>query len=301
MIRRAWLALILAALSGRVAAQQVEISLPVAVAPTAHSIVPVVGAALAAPVAPALRPLPLPAAVPLLSAIAAFPVARALPISAAAAVPQVPLAVLVQAGAGVARAGGLASRVPRLRPLRLVIAGPPGSGKGTYAARISAEYGPVPISAGGLLRVYAKDHPDIAAIMNAGDLVPAGLVVSLVRDRLAQEDVRRRGFILDGFPRRQEEARALMQMLRETGTQLDGVLFLDVPEAELLRRILARNRGADDNETTFRERMRVYREETLPVYDYLRRVAPFLSPSVAAGDIDTAYGEVRRALDSLPR
>ncbi|MBI4349372.1 MAG: nucleoside monophosphate kinase [Elusimicrobia bacterium] len=261
------------------AAAQVQVAVPVRLAPVA---------------APA--PVPAPAAaIPKLSSL---PILSALPVASVAAVPLVPRAIVAPTVG--ARAQPLAGALRPSRRLRLVITGPPGSGKGTYSARIEQEYGPVAISAGALLREYARDKPELQAIMNRGELVPSELIVALMRARLAQDDVRDRGFILDGFPRRAEEARALEAILDELGTPLDAVVFLEVPESELLRRILARGR-ADDNETTFRERMRVYRDETLPVLELLRARAPFLTPSVAAGNAERAYVEVRRAIEGLSR
>ena len=245
-------------------------------------------------VAPNVSPVVLPfVPLPTLQAIGA---ASVLPQSSVASIPVI--SRVVSATPRVARASGLAGAATPARPLRLAITGPPGSGKGTYAKRLETEYGAVHISAGALLRVYAEAHPSVKEIMDKGELVPAELVIRLIRERLSQDDVRAKGFILDGFPRRLEEARALAEILDGLGMPIDAVVFLDVPEAELLRRVLARGRD-DDNEATFRERMRVYREETVPVFEALRARAPFLSPSVASGDPDAAYAEVRRAVDSV--
>lgn len=278
LYRKALLPAALAAFSAAGAAAQVQ-------APVRSPAAPVVVAPVAAPALP-------------LASLSSLPSLSAFPLAAQARVPRVPSPIA--AGRAVAAARGVAQALPARRALRLVITGPPGSGKGTYSKRISEDYGPVHISAGALLRAYAADRPELRAVMERGDLVPAELVVGLVRERLQAEDVRRSGFILDGFPRRVEEAKALAAMLAELGTPLDAVVFLDVPREELLRRILARGRS-DDTEATFRERMRVYREETLPVLELLRGRGPFLAPSVASGDPETAYLEVRRSLELLPR
>lgn len=181
--------------------------------------------------------------------------------------------------------------------LRLLITGPPGSGKGTYAQKIAKDYGVLHISAGELLRVKAKSDPVLAAIMNRGDLVPAEVVIAAVKERLAQPDVRERGYILDGFPRRLVEAREFKAMLAQ-GEALDGAIHLDVPEAELLRRILSRGR-ADDTEAVFHNRMKVYRSETKPAIKEAVRGVPVLKPDVRGPDIETNYAKVKAMLEAL--
>jgi adenylate kinase len=154
----------------------------------------------------------------------------------------------------------------------------------------------VHVSVGDLLRAYAKAHPEVAAIMASGRLVDSSLVLRVVRERLSQPDIQKHGFLLDGFPRRQEEAAALAEML---GTNaVDGVIVLDVPETELLRRILARGR-ADDHEDVFRERMRIYREQTLPAVERFKASSPVLAPSVTGSDIAGNYARVKAALGGL--
>ncbi len=88
------------------------------------------------------------------------------------------------------------------RPLRLLITSPPGSGKSTYAERIAKDYGVVHVNAGALLREKAKNDPDLAAVINRGELVAPAVVVAVIKERLAQSDVQSKGYILDGFPRR---------------------------------------------------------------------------------------------------
>lgn len=181
-------------------------------------------------------------------------------------------------------------------PLRLIITGPPGSGKGTFSDKISAEYGVPHISVGELLREHAKTHPAVAKIMQQGKLVDTSLVLAIVRERLRQPDVRSRGFLLDGFPRRQEEAEALQKLLGPEG--IDGVISLDVPDEELLRRILARGR-ADDSEPVFQERMKIYREQTVPAVEVFTKSTPMLTPEVKDSDIATNYAKVKESLKSL--
>ncbi|MBI4423208.1 MAG: nucleoside monophosphate kinase [Elusimicrobia bacterium] len=185
-------------------------------------------------------------------------------------------------------------------PLGLILMGPPGSGKGAMSARLSSDFGLAHVSSGDLLRERAKTDPRVAEDILRGRLVPVEVVAEVVEERLAREDARLRGFILDGFPRRLEEAEALLGMSRRLGLRLDALLRLEAPEDELLRRVLARGRP-DDTETVFRNRMRDYRALTAPVYGFLASWVPLLAPDVAAPDVEAAYRSVKRAVLSLPR
>lgn len=252
-------------------------------------------AALAAgPARAQVRPVPVEA--PLAAApsvlLPALPALSApLPVLQAARLPApAPLAELP-------RLQGLPANEPAAalgRPLRLVIAGPPGSGKGTHSKRLARDFGVVHVSAGDLLRERAKTDPALDEIMRRGQLVPADVVVRLVEERLAQPDARERGFVLDGFPRRLVEAEALERM----GLALDALILLDVQEEELLRRIRGRGRS-DDSEAVFRGRMKVFREETGPAIERLKARLPVVAPDLSAPDIDTNYGRVRAALETL--
>lgn len=181
------------------------------------------------------------------------------------------------------------------RPVRLIITGPPGSGKGTYSKLLSKDYGVPHISVGELLRAHARTHPEVAALMAQGRLVDTGLVLAVVRERLAQPDVKERGFILDGFPRRVVEARALKAML---GPEVvDAVIALDVSEPELLRRILARGRP-DDTAEAFQERMRIYREDTVPAAAMFRSAGKVLAPEVTASSAETNYARLKAEFEA---
>jgi adenylate kinase len=177
-------------------------------------------------------------------------------------------------------------------PLRLILAGPPGSGKSTFAARLAEDFGLAHVSVGDLLRKKAGSDPGLAAVMARGELVPSGVVMSVVSERLSRPDARR-GFILDGFPRRLEEARSLKSL-----SPVDAMIRLDVPEGELLRRILARGR-ADDTEEVFRRRMRVFREETLPALRALKGEVEVLRAEVSDPDVEKSYAKVRTLVEGL--
>lgn len=249
-----------------------------------------------APVAAALPASAIPSASAVLAAEAAAPQAG----SASASLEQ---AAAQEAAAPAGPSDGSSSALfdgSSKRPLRLLIMGPPASGKGTFAERLERDYGVVHISAGELLRAHAKAHPEIAAVMQKGDLVPTELVVGLVRDRLSQADVKERGFILDGFPRRLVEAKALQGMLASEGIVIDAAIRLDAPEKVLLGRILARGR-ADDSEPTFRNRMKIYKHETKPAMSLISKGTTVLRPHLEGSDIPSNYAKVKGLLDAFLR
>jgi adenylate kinase len=153
--------------------------------------------------------------------------------------------------------------------VNLILTGPPGAGKGTQAQFLVERLGIPQISTGDMLREAVASGSAIGRtareIMERGELVPDAVVIEIVRERLARSDCRP-GFILDGFPRTVEQARALDGLLRELRLPAVRVVALEVPEAELIRRILSRGEGrADDNEETVRKRLEVYRRSTEPV------------------------------------
>ena len=150
---------------------------------------------------------------------------------------------------------------------RLVFLGPPGSGKGTQAERLSSRLGVPAISTGKMLRHAVKAESElgrrVGEIMGSGDLVDDETMAAVVQERLAQDDARA-GFILDGYPRTLAQAAALDAILADMDEQLDAVVLIEVPEAELVRRALARQRE-DDTEEVIRTRLEVYRDKTEPL------------------------------------
>lgn len=155
-----------------------------------------------------------------------------------------------------------------------ILFGPPGSGKGTQAAIISERFGLPHISTGQMLRDEVEAGTElgreVGPIMATGGLVPDQTMVRVIEHRLAQPDARD-GVLLDGFPRTVPQARELDEMLERTGREIGVVLFFDVPEAELVRRIAHRaelDHRADDTPEAFIERMREYEAKTAPVIGY---------------------------------
>jgi len=156
--------------------------------------------------------------------------------------------------------------------LRLVLLGPPGSGKGTQAERLAKTFQVPWISTGEMLRkaviAGAELGQRIAGSLQSGNLVDDATMAEVVGERLAQPDVDN-GFILDGFPRTISQADTLRQILSDAGVTLTCVLSIDVPQEELVKRILGRNR-ADDLETVIQNRLAVYREKTEPLIEYYK-------------------------------
>jgi adenylate kinase len=185
-------------------------------------------------------------------------------------------------------------RSGRSHPVRLVLLGPPGAGKGTQAERLSSRLDVPHISTGDLFRAHLRDHTPLGLeaqkYMDAGELVPDDVTVAMVRERLiAGPD---RGFILDGFPRNVEQAQSLAATLGTAGCTLDAVVEFVVPEPVLVQRLLGRGR-TDDTEAVIRRRLEVYRQETAPLLHFYRDQLVSID---AVGDVDAI---TKRVLDAL--
>jgi adenylate kinase len=215
--------------------------------------------------------------------------------------------------------------------MRIVLLGAPGSGKGTQSQRLMARFGIPQISTGDLLRAAVSGGTELGlkakAAMEGGRLVDDALVLSMIRERLADSDTRG-GFILDGFPRNLAQAQALAQMLADLGQPLDAVLQLEVDYAELARRISGRRTCAqcgrvfnvltappageaelcpktgtphrlvqrpDDNEATVTARLRVYEEQTRPLIEFYRSQG-LLRLIEAQGSVAEVSARLERAL-----
>jgi adenylate kinase len=180
--------------------------------------------------------------------------------------------------------------------VRLVLLGPPGAGKGTQAIKLSEKLGIPQISTGDLFRKNISEGTPLGVeakrYLDAGDLVPSELTNKLVEDRIEQPDAAD-GFILDGYPRSVEQARALDEMLKNHNTKLDAVLEFAVSEAELFERLKSRGR-ADDTEEVIHNRMQVYRDETEPLLEYYS--SNNLQTVDAVGTLDEVFARALLAL-----
>jgi adenylate kinase len=161
--------------------------------------------------------------------------------------------------------------------MRLVMLGPPGAGKGTQAKRLARDLGLPHLSTGDMLREAVKRGTDLGrkakAKMESGELLPDDLIVNIMGDALQQEACEN-GFLLDGFPRTEGQATALDRLLSQSGMDLDRVALLEVPDQELIARLLSRaakEGRADDTEEVILRRLKVYEAQTKPVVAYYRK------------------------------
>ena len=158
--------------------------------------------------------------------------------------------------------------------MRLLLIGPPGSGKGTQAARIAEHFGITHIASGDLLRRHVAEGTSIGQsieeYLNRGDLVPDGVVMDVLRKPVTAAS-RSGGYVLDGFPRTVEQAEAAYLVAKTLGASVQIALHLDVDRAELVRRVLARGQAtgrADDTEEVINHRLQVFEDHTRPLLDY---------------------------------
>jgi len=160
--------------------------------------------------------------------------------------------------------------------LNIVIFGAPGSGKGTQSERIVAKYGINHISTGDVLRAEIKNGTELGktakGYIDQGQLIPDSLMIDILAS-VFDSFKNSKGVIFDGFPRTIAQAEALKVMLKERGQEVGVMLDLEVPEDELMTRLIKRGKEsgrADDNEETIKKRLTVYHSQTAPLIDWYK-------------------------------
>lgn len=189
--------------------------------------------------------------------------------------------------------------------LNIVIFGAPGSGKGTQSARLIDAYGLYHISTGELLRDHIKRGTELGVtadqFISKGQLIPDDLMIRILDDVLENEAAAKKGVVFDGFPRTIPQADALEELLAKRGSQLDAVIGLDVPEDELVNRMLARGKEtgrADDNIDTIKNRLDVYHNQTLPLRKYYEEKGKYIAVN-GTGIVDEIFANISRQLHDL--
>ena len=188
----------------------------------------------------------------------------------------------------------------RERGARLLIVGPPGSGKGTQATFVAAAFGIPAISTGDIFRHHITHQTELGvkvkAIVDAGDYVPDDLTNQLVAARLSEPDAAK-GFLLDGYPRTLDQVTFLDELLASDG-KLEAVIRLTADKDELVKRLThrAHEQGrADDTEEAIRHRQDVYNAQTAPIIDVYRERG-LLAEVDGIGSVDEVAGRIREAL-----
>lgn len=183
--------------------------------------------------------------------------------------------------------------------MKLVFLGAPGAGKGTQAKKLCHFLNIPQISTGDILREAVLEKTDLGlkaeAYMAQGALVPDELIIKIVEKRVKEPDCRD-GYILDGFPRSLAQAEALDQSMSKKNESIDVVIFLDVPEDELIARLLERNRD-DDSIEVVTERIKVYKNETEPLVEYFQS-RNLLKRITGIGTVDEIFEKILFALES---
>ncbi len=190
--------------------------------------------------------------------------------------------------------------------LNIVIFGAPGSGKGTQSDKIIDKYHLFHISTGDVLRDNMRRGTELGKVakgyIDQGQLVPDELIIDLLAQVLDEnKDKTADGVIFDGYPRTIPQAEALEQLLADRGTRIDAVVGLEVPDEELIKRILLRGQlsgRADDNEETARKRLEVYYNQTSPLKAYYEEQGKYLAIN-GMGTIDGIFDQIRQELDNL--
>ncbi len=214
--------------------------------------------------------------------------------------------------------------------MRILLLGPPGSGKGTQATALKQRWNVLHLSSGDLLRAHVRENTELGQrakpFMERGELVPDALIIDMMADRMSQSDAGA-GYVLDGFPRTVAQAEALDARLAELGQDLDAVISLEVPEAEILRRLSGRRtcpkcnaiyqidtmppkqegicdtcgtalvQRSDEDPEVIKKRLEVYEAQTAPLLDYYRGTGRLYAVDGTIG-VEKVMTEIGRLLET---
>ena len=187
--------------------------------------------------------------------------------------------------------------------MNIVLFGGPGSGKGTQSEKLIDKYGLHHISTGEVLRDHIKRETELGKIakqyIDEGQLIPDDLMIRILDDVLEKEAKDKPGVIFDGFPRTVPQAEALDKLLRQRDKELHAVVGLEVPDEELVKRMI--NRGkmtgrADDNEETIKKRLDVYHNQTSPLRDHYKKQNKYVAID-GNRNIDHIFESIVKELD----
>ena len=188
--------------------------------------------------------------------------------------------------------------------LNIVIFGAPGAGKGTQSERIVEKYGINHISTGDVLRAEIKNGTELGktakGYIDQGQLIPDELMIDILAS-VFDSFKDSKGVIFDGFPRTIAQAEALKKMLAERGQDVSVMVDLDVPEEELMVRLIKRGKDsgrADDNEETIKKRLHVYHSQTAPLIDWYKNEKKYQHIN-GLGTMEGIFAEICEAVDKL--
>ena len=188
--------------------------------------------------------------------------------------------------------------------LNIVIFGAPGSGKGTQSERIVEKYGINHITTGDVLRAEIKNGTELGktakGYIDQGQLIPDELMIDILAS-VFDSFKDSKGVIFDGFPRTIAQAEALKKMLAERGQDVSVMVDLDVPEEELMVRLIKRGKDsgrADDNEETIKKRLHVYHSQTAPLIDWYKNEKKYQHIN-GLGTMEGIFAEICEAVDKL--
>lgn len=187
--------------------------------------------------------------------------------------------------------------------LNIVLFGAPGSGKGTQSAKLIDQFGLFHISTGEVLRDHIARGTELGKIadtyISKGHLIPDDLIIELIEDVIDNEAKDSKGVVYDGFPRTIPQAEALKALLEKRGHKVDAVIGLEVPEEELVERLLLRGKDsgrADDNLEVIKQRLEVYHNQTHPLREFYLNEGSYL-PIKGSGNVDEIFNDIAEGVE----